>query len=92
MTSNTEPLMAPLAAVLTSGIDVHFLAALYSPNVLSHAMKVFKMHKKLERLKPTNTETSVLSGEDAVAIGRLRCTCPSLQNARHKAEARVRIA
>ena len=27
--------------------------ALYSPDVLSHAVKVFNMHKKLERLKPT---------------------------------------
>ena len=27
--------------------------ALYSPDVLSNAVKVFNMHKKLERLKPT---------------------------------------
>ena len=27
--------------------------ALYSPDVLSNAVKVFKMHEKLERLKPT---------------------------------------
>ena len=29
--------------------------ALYSPEVLSHAVKVFNMHKKLERLKLTLT-------------------------------------
>ena len=57
--------------MLTSNIDAHFFA-LYSPNVLGHAMKVFKMHKKLERLKLTNTETSVLSCEDALAVGKLR--------------------
>ena len=54
---------------------------LYSPDVLSHAVKVCNMHKKLERLKPTlamlgYTLSSATEALRSPATERHRCGRP----------------